>query len=64
MRATAAQRRVSYVDRNVDPGYGRHDDQDTALSQLRGKASVWKRIEMMVRGASVQDGRTQLSRPL
>ena len=38
MRAIAAQRKVSYVDRNVDPGSGRHDDQNTALSQLRGKA--------------------------
>ena len=40
MRATAAQRNVSYVDRNVDPGSGRHDDQNTELSQLRGKSSV------------------------
>ena len=38
MRATEGQRKVSYVDRNVDPGSARHDDQNTALSQLRGKA--------------------------
>jgi hypothetical protein len=38
MNAIAAQRKVSYVDRNADAGAGRHDDQNTALSQLRGKA--------------------------
>jgi hypothetical protein len=39
MNATAAQRKVSDVDRNADLGSGRHGDQDSALSQLRDRAS-------------------------
>lgn len=42
MNATAAQRRVSYVDRNADLRSGRHGDQDSALSELRGRASASK----------------------
>jgi len=40
MNAIAALRKVSYVDRNADPGSGRHDYQNSALSELRGKAFV------------------------
>ena len=40
MRTIAAQRKVSYEDRNVDPGFRRHDAQNTALSELRGKYSI------------------------
>ena len=42
MNATAAQRKVSYVDRNADLGSGRHGDQNSALSQLRDRASASK----------------------
>jgi len=38
--STAAQRRVGYPDRNADLGSGRHDYQNSTLSELRGRAFV------------------------
>ena len=40
MNATAAQRKGSYVDRNAERGSGRHDHQNSALSEIRGRARV------------------------
>jgi hypothetical protein len=43
MKVTAAQRKVSYVDLNADPGSGRRDYQDSTVSQLRGRAAAANR---------------------
>jgi hypothetical protein len=38
--STAARRKVSYPDRNAELGSGRHDYQNSTLSDLRGSAFV------------------------
>jgi hypothetical protein len=40
MNASAAHRKVSYVDRNAVVGYGRNDYQNSALGELCGSASA------------------------
>jgi hypothetical protein len=40
MNAPAAQRKVSYADRNADLGSEQHDDQNSTVNELRGRASV------------------------
>ena len=40
MNTSAAQRKVSYADRNTVVGYGGNDYQNSALSELCGRASA------------------------